>query len=80
MPNYAKAKRLDAVILDALRDEVPKLRARITFLESLLKCVHCGHLRHEHFEDDGPCHGGREGVKEGEGEYCMCPGFESAEG
>jgi hypothetical protein len=38
-------------------------------------CGECRHLRFEHGEDDGPCYGGRAGLKDGEGAYCMCSGF-----
>lgn len=57
-----------------------RLMARIAELEAILKCDECGHLRNVHDDDDGPCHGGREGLAPGEGEYCDCSGFITTEG
>lgn len=61
-----------------LRAQNRKLKARVAELEAILVCA-CGHLRSEHFENDAPCHGGREGLKSGEGNYCMCDGFNTRE-
>lgn len=62
---------------DRLRKENRTLRARVKQLEAILLCTVCGHLRSEHDGGDSPCYGGREGLKPGEGDYCMCVGFES---
>jgi hypothetical protein len=60
--------------------ELTALRARVRELEAILLCVNCGHLRSEHLENDSPCYGGRTSeMNAGEGEYCNCFGFESAE-
>lgn len=58
-----------------LREQVRTLKARVAALEAILVCTECNHLRSEHFEGDGPCDGGREGLEPGEGKYCPCSGF-----
>ncbi len=61
-------------------NQLAKLKARVKFLEGLLICENCEHLRHEHGDNDGPCYGGRSpDLKPGEGDYCNCGGFETAE-
>lgn len=81
MPNKAKESRMDAITKEALRDEVNHLRARVAQLEAILVCSECGHLRSEHDGEDGPCFGGRTAdMKPGEGAYCDCAGFQTAEG
>lgn len=73
-PNPLTPTRRDTMATKA------ELEARIKYLESLLLCTECGHLRHEHDVENGPCYGGRTPeMKSGEGKYCICSGFESEE-
>ena len=68
----------DESVVLALLTERDTMAARIAALEAVLLCE-CGHLRSDHDDNDSPCHGGRAGLTPGEGEYCMCDGFDCAD-